>query len=259
MLRRMVTFTELMDDAALLSFEHQLHMTDLLGVPAWHMNLDVPRFALTLDDGSTFACTDVQALGTAAPGPRSWLWAWAELDGQPRYRDEVITAANQVRAFGEQHGIAELTRPEVPFDALPYGLSEPLGVASHMMEVAKAITGRYTGYNAPLSAGTRMGLLIDHPDLRLPPATGTRVSRVFGEGLIKLTFENQRRGVAAYARARGLDVEQNGDLTRVTAPNLTAVLRFDGLNRMVAATIETSEADTGPEPLGGGDHIRPAG
>jgi hypothetical protein len=39
------TFLELQDDAALLSFEHQLHLIDTVGDQAWDSDLAEPRFS----------------------------------------------------------------------------------------------------------------------------------------------------------------------------------------------------------------------
>ncbi|MET0235822.1 MAG: DUF6882 domain-containing protein [Kibdelosporangium sp.] len=248
--RRMVTFAGLQDDAALLSFEHQLHLFDLLGLPAWSTNLDEARFELTTDD-TTVVCTDVQLLGSAAPGPKSWLWSWANPTG---YREDVLLAANEARQFGERHGIPELAAAEVPFDALPGAPADPAVVASHMMEVTKAVTGRFTGYQGPVGGGTRAGFLIDHPDFRLPAPTGPRVSRVLQQGLMELSFHDQRRGVESYARRRGLDVAQNGPATRISGPDLTVDIRFDDQNRFSAMSVHMGDARVPPEVIGGPGH-----
>ena len=229
-----------MDDAALLSLEHQLRMIDLVGICAWRMNLDEPRFDL-IGEERTLTCTDVQLLGTAAPGPRSWLWAWANPGS---YRADVLAVALRAREFGEQHGIAELAEPEVPFASLPGSPTEPAVAASFMMEATKAATGWYTGYQGPVGeAGTRIALLLRHPELSLPAPEGPRVSRVLQQGLTELRFGNQRRGVHAYAKNRdGLEAEHSGDTTRISGPNgLTVDLRFDEQNRFSAmsATLGT--------------------
>jgi len=38
-----MTLTDLIDDAALFSLEHQLHLVDVLGEHDWHADLRAPR------------------------------------------------------------------------------------------------------------------------------------------------------------------------------------------------------------------------
>jgi hypothetical protein len=242
-----ITFADLKDDAALLSLEHQLHLFDLLGLPSWSVNLEEARFELTTDD-ATVTCTDVQLLGSAAPGPKSWLWSWANPTG---YREDVLLAANAAREFGERHGIAELANAEVPFDALPGAPTDPAVVASYMMEATKAVTGRFTGYQGPVGRGTRAAFLIDHPDFRLPAPTGPRVSRVLQQGLAELSFDDQRRGVDSYAQRRdGLEVAHDGPVTHISGPDLTVDVRFDEQNLFSAMSVHMGDARVPPELFG---------
>ncbi|CAM3740463.1 DUF6882 domain-containing protein [Kibdelosporangium persicum] len=244
----MITFADLQDDAALLSLEHQLRLFDQVGLAAWSTNLDEARFELTRDDGTTVACTDVQLLGSAAPGPRSWLWSWANPTG---YRDEVLLAANEARKFGEQHGIAELATAEVPFDALPGAPTDPAVVASHMMEVTKAVTGRFTGYQGPVGGGTRAAFLIDHPDFRLPGPEAPRISRVLQQGLTELSFHDQRRGVDSYARRRGLAVTHDGPRTHIAGPGLTVDIRFTEQNLFGGMSVHMGDKRVPPQYISG--------
>jgi hypothetical protein len=244
----MVTFADLQDDAALLSFEHQLHLFDLLGLASWYVNFDEARFELTTDD-TTLTCTDMQWLGTAAPGPRSWLWSWANPTGS---RPDILLAANEARQFGERHGIAELADAEVPFDALPGAPTDPAVVASYMMEATKAVTGRFTGYQGPFDGGTRAAFLIDHPDFRLPTPAGPRVSRVLQQGLTELSFYDQRHGVDSYARRRdGLEVAHDGPITHITGPDLTVDVRFNEQNLFSAMSVHTGDTRVPPQFFGG--------
>jgi hypothetical protein len=233
--RAVPTFTDLQDDAALLSLEHQLRLMDVLGNPSWSTNLDEKRFELTPEGGEPVRCTDMQLLGSAAPGPGSWLWSWANPAG---YRDDILIAANEARAFGEQHGIPELANAEVPFDALPGSPDDPAAVASLMMEATKAVTGRFTGYQGPVGGGTRAGFLLDHPDFRLPAPDAPRVSRVLQQGLVELRFHDQRRGVDSYARRRGLAIEHAGPLTHVSGPTFSVSIEFNEHNLFTRMTAQ---------------------
>ncbi len=234
----MPTFTELQDDAALLSFEHQLRLADVLGIPAWSANLSEKRFELTPADGDPVTCTDMQLLGSAAPGPRSWLWAWANPTG---YREDILVAATEARAFGELHGIPELANAEVPFDALPGSPDDPAAVASLMTEATKAVSGRFTGYQGPVGGGTRAGFLLDHPDFRLPAPDGARVSRVLQQGLAELRFHDQRRAVDSYARRRGLAIGHEGALTYLSGPGFSVNIEFNERNLFTRMTAQLGQ------------------
>ncbi|TDB97343.1 hypothetical protein E1267_39945 [Nonomuraea longispora] len=92
-----------------------------------------PTFTNLLDDAA------LPSLGSAAPGPRSWLWAWANPSGFP---PEVAAASATLRDFGQRHGIPELASAEVPFDALPRTPGEPAFAAAPLTEAAKAVLPR---------------------------------------------------------------------------------------------------------------------
>jgi hypothetical protein len=221
--RRVPTFLELQDDAALLSFEHQLHLSETIGQHSWQVDLAEPRFTFSGDH--PLAVTTFHLLGSAAPGPRSWLWSWANPTG---YRQEVVWLAEQLRDFGKQHDIPELSEAEVPFDALPGSPTEPAHVTALMMEAAKAVSKRWTGYQAPMgNSGTRFAVLLEHPDLALPAPEGPRVSRVLQQGLMELHFnEPHRRGFRSYALNRGLRVRENDTQMIMEASAFSATITF---------------------------------
>lgn len=213
----------------MLSFEHQLHLSETIGEHSWETDLAEPRFAFT--GAHPLTCTHVHLLGSAAPGPKSWLWSWANPFG---YREEILTVAQQVRDFGQQHNIPELFTAEVPFDALPGSPTEPAHVASLIMEATKAVTGRFTGYQGPVGGGTRAGFLIEHPELQLPAPTGPRVNRVLTQGLAELHFYDHRRAWHSYATRRGLGVQHNGSQMQITGPDFTVAVEFNEQNLVTA-------------------------
>ena len=233
----MPTFLDLQDDAALLSLEHQLHLAETIGEHSWEVDLAVPRFAFTGDHPVT--ATALHLLGSAAPGPRSWLWSWANPTG---YRQEVVWLAAQLRDFGKQYGIPELSEPEVPFDDLPGSPTEPAEVASLMMEAAKVVSKRWTGYQGPVGGGTRVGMLIEHPDFVLPAPEGPRVSRVLQQGLMELRFYEHRRGFRSYALNRGLRVQENETQMLIEGPTFSATVSFTENNMVAGMSINMSGA-----------------
>jgi hypothetical protein len=221
------TFVNLLDDAALLSLEHQIHLSEMLGEHSWEADLAEPRFAFTGDH--PVRCTAVHLVGSAAPGPRSWLWGWANPAGYPH---EILALGEHVRAFGEQHGIRELASAEVPFDALPGSPEDPALVAGMMMEAAKAVSGRFTSYNGPVAGGTRAGFIVEHPEFQLPQPAGPRVMRVLQQSLVDLRLADHRRAFHSYGMRRGLTTEFVGPQLHLNAPGVSAKVSFDDLGRV---------------------------
>lgn len=233
----MPTFLELQDDAALLSFEHQLHLSEIIGEHAWETDLAEPRFSFTGQHPVT--CSRVHLLGSAAPGPKSWLWSWANPFG---YREEVIELAEQVRDYGERLGIPELSTAEVPFDALPGSPTEPAQVSALMTEAAKAVTKVWTGYQGPVGGGTRAGFVLEHPEFELPAPDGPRVTRVLQQSLVDLRLYDHRRAFHSYARHRGLNVRNHGPQMYLSGPGFSVSVQFNQQNLVTAMSANLSGA-----------------
>lgn len=222
----------------MLSFEHQLHLSETIGQHSWEADFAVPRFGFTGDHPLT--ATAVHLLGSAAPGPRSWLWSWANPTG---YRQEVVWLAEQLREFGKQHDIKAFSEAEVPFDDLPGSPTEPAQVTALMMEAAKAVMKRWTGYQAAVGdSGTRVGMLIEHPQLALPAPEGPRVARVLQQGLMELRFHEQRRGIRSYVVNRGLRLQENATQMLVEGPAFSVTVQFNENNLVASMSFNMSGA-----------------
>lgn len=221
---------DLVDDAAFLSHEHQLHLTDLHGDDAWAADLTTGVFTFTAPDGGTATCR-LQFLGTAAPGPGTWMWAWQNVNGFP---EAVLTAAESTR----RTGLREAAEPELP---LADDLAHRLALA------AKAVTGSFAHYSAPVGGGTRAWFLLDDADLALPAPSVPRVVRTLSEGLLSVTVVDHRRAVASYASARGLPAVEDGTGAVVLdVPDGTVTVRFDERGR-IAGISASSRRTAAPE------------
>jgi hypothetical protein len=233
-----VTLAALSDAGVFLSLEHQMHLADVLGEHAWQVDLGVPSFSVTGDHPLT--CTAMYLLGSAAPGPRSWLWSWANPSG---FAPAATGLAAWLRAFGEQHGITELTTAELPFADLPGASQEPAGAAWALVDAAKAACGCWTSYTGDAGGGTRVAFLIEHPDFNLGAPRGPRVMRVLQEGLAgRVTITDHRRAVRAYAAARGLDAAWTERSVALGAPGLSLAIEFDERDRVRAINGTMREA-----------------
>ncbi len=201
-------FTDLVDDAALLSLEHQIHLSEVVGEHNWQVDLKTPEFSFTGEHPLT--CTRMHLLGSAAPGPRSWLWAWANPSG---FHPDASALSSSLGDWGRQNGVTLLGEAEVPFDALPGRPDDPNTHAGWLIEAAKALTGLYTHYTGPVGGGTRAAFLIEHPDFELPAPEPARVMRILQQGLAEQQLTDHRRALHSYAVRRGLTATLNVDLT----------------------------------------------
>ncbi|WP_280265934.1 DUF6882 domain-containing protein [Nocardia wallacei] len=232
------TLIGLLDDAALLSLEHQLHLTDLLGEHSWRCDLAAGRLEF-LGADKTFVCTEFHLLGTAAAG--SWLWSWANPRGFPA---PVTAVAESVRYFGIQHRIGELAEAELPFTALTVVPPEPPLVVGVMMEAAKIISGHWCGYNAVLGdEGGRAAFLIDHPDFVLPQPDSSRIAAVLTRAMSGPTLSDHRRAVRSYLRRRGLTADFDAARRRLTfsGSGIAGTVDFDEDGRMAAVHADEPE------------------
>ncbi|MBA8952198.1 hypothetical protein HNR61_003838 [Actinomadura namibiensis] len=239
-----ITLADVLDDAAILSLEHQLHLGEVIGSHSWNVDLREQRFVFTGDRDLT--CSRVHLLGSAAPGPGSWLWAWANPTDYPEPLTELSA---RVRDFGRQHGIPELASAEVPFGAVPGGPAEPAfepaRVAALLLDAAKVVSGSWTSYHAEVGGGTRAAFLIEHPDFRLPPPAFPRVMRVLQQSLAELPLHDHRRALYGYARGRGLGAAFDPEGTRlaITSPDFSIDVEFDQHNRIAGINAKTTSGN----------------
>ncbi|MCB7137079.1 DUF6882 domain-containing protein [Cellulosimicrobium marinum] len=223
---------DLVDDAVFLSHEHQLHLAERHGDDAWHADMAAGRLTFT-DPAGTATTYRLQFLGTGAPGPGTWMWAWNNVNDFP---DDVVETAVALR----DAGLAEATTAEIT-------LSEDLGL--RLALAAKATVGLRAHYDAPVGGGTRAWLLLDDPDLALPAPSVPRTVRVLSEGLLTTDVADHRRAVLAYARGRDVTAEDDGAAVRLVLDDGTVVVTFDDRGRIAGiAAAAPSPAEPGSEP-----------
>lgn len=152
---RAALFTALRQDALSAA-------ADALGEHRWDADMAAGTLTFTANaDPSRQLVARAHLIATIAPGPRSMLWAWAHPQGDGH------GVAAQLQAYGAEHGIVELTSPEVPFPADASADEEWIAQAAHTVGgVAVELSGRSPYYSAPVGGGTRAVFLLDAP---LPP------------------------------------------------------------------------------------------
>lgn len=214
----------LIADGVFLAHEAQLALVDRFGDhDHWDVDLATGEFRFSGPNPGTFP---VQFLGTAAPGPRSWLWGWAN-PGQ--HADRVLTAASAARSFGERHDVPELVQAEVPFDIEPADGEPRAGyeLGWSMSIAARLASGTWFGYSADVGGGTRIWLLLEGILFDAPSVP--RMVRVFSEGLQTIEVRDHRRAVSSWASLRGVP----WDGRTMTLSDGTLTVHFDDRGRLV--------------------------
>lgn len=224
-----LTLATILDDAAIFSLEHQLHLNDLLGEHSWQVDLDTGRFEFT--GARTITCTGYHLVGTAATSAGSWLWGWANPSGVP----EALTALSAaLHDFGQHHRIPELATAEIPFGAFPGSPADPHQVAAVCLDAAKVVSDHWTAYQGDAGNGTVAAFLVEHPAFELPAPQPARTMRVLQQALAERPITDHRRALYGYAARRPLGVTFAPDQTTctLTGRGFQAVAEFDDLGRV---------------------------
>jgi len=217
----------LADRAALFAALRQDALTDAvdaLGEHRW--DADMAAGTLTFSstaDPTRNLVTRPHLIATIAPGPRSMLWAWAHPQGDPQ------GIASQLRDYGTQYGLAELTQSELAFpedtgDDLDTWISN---TAHQIGTIAVEITGRSPYYSAPIGGGTRAVFLLDAPLAATTVADAvTKAPRI----LSGLSLDDARSSVWDAARLAGWSMEwTDASFTgaKISDASGSATFRFD--------------------------------
>ncbi|WP_136033955.1 DUF6882 domain-containing protein [Microbacterium sp. PF5] len=213
---RAALFTALRQDALSAA-------ADALGEHRWDADLTAGTLAFTANaDPTRQLVTRAHLIATIAPGPRSLLWAWAHPQGDPQ------GVAAQLRAYGTEHGVAELTSPEVPFPAEASGDADWIAQAAHTIGgVAVELTGRSPYYSAPVDGGTRAVFLLDAP---LAPLTVADAVVALPRVLSGAALPDARTSVWDLARLAGWTLTWTDEAfsgATVVDTSGTATFRFD--------------------------------
>ncbi|MGF6823060.1 hypothetical protein M2317_001971 [Microbacterium sp. ZKA21] len=214
---RAALFTALRQDALVTA-------TDALGEHRWDADLNAGTLTFTSNaDATRQLVTTPHLIATLAPGPRSLLWAWAHPQG------DAQGVAAQLRDYGQQYGIAELTQSELPFPEDAGDDAEAwIAQATHVIgSVAVEITGRSPYYSAPVGGGTRAVFLLDAP---IAPLTVSDAVIAAPRMLSTLTLPDARSSVWDAARLAGWNLEWTDEAFSgavVSDTTGSAMFRFD--------------------------------
>lgn len=211
----------LIADGAIISTEAQAHLADLHDGCPWSVDLEAGTFTFGDPHPGTYP---VQLVGTAAAGPQTWRWGWAQEIEIP---DGVLAAVGEVRALGEQYRIPELTAPEWPFPA-GESLEDPaLRLGLDLTTATVAASGTWFGYSGEIGGRTRVWMLLG--GITLPVPTVLRTTRSIGESLQVYELSDHRRAVTSYAALRRIPF----DGARLTLADGQLQVEFDDAGRII--------------------------
>lgn len=224
-----LTLADMVDDAALLSLEHQLRLVEVIGGRACDLDLVVPSAAFAGDP--PLVADRVHAIGVAEADTGTWSWAWS-WETRSELPEQLFGLVVALRDFGAKRGIGALVEPELPFSEL--GADDPRQVADLLAEAAKVFSGRWTSYQLDAGDGAIMTVLVEHPSFLLPAPEPEQVLRVLQKGTVDLGLRDHRRAVGSYAWLRGLNITFSPDnsTAELTGPGLRAQLSFDDSARL---------------------------
>lgn len=154
-----------------------------------------------------------QMVASIAPGPRSILWGWAHPQAVHK------GAAERLHALGQQHGIADLTTPEVPFhtDATGEELGNDVANLAHVIAAAAVeATGRTPYYSVPSGAGSRIVFLLEGVDLR--PVDLALDGAGLTSALDSSPTTDQRASLLGLARHGGFPVREDAATVELSDP-----------------------------------------
>ena len=207
------------------SFDRQHFLSELIGRDDWHFDLS----SGLLSFGSKHRW-QIQLLGTASESSGTWLWAWAnEASDIPVH---LLVASLALKAYGEQHGIPELTTPQLPLDH----------VDGHTLALlASGICEANAYYRCPYEGGALFVLIMDEnfPKCQDPPLQ--RIATVFPQAIASLDIPDHKLALTGYLDSYKLGFEQDGDKIVVKEDGeavLTAM--FDEQNRLTGLEVRVN-------------------
>ena len=221
---------------ALVSFDKQLHLANLVGDFDWQF--DLQSGVLSFADHFHWSA---QVLGTESDVSGTWLWSWA--NEQSGISECLIESSRVLKAFGERHKIPELTEPEVSVKRID----------SHMLSlISSGICRANAYYRGPFDGGAAFLLIQDElfPHNAEPPLA--RIATVCPQAISTLGIPNQRLAFLSFLAFHEIQCEIRGNVVTVEEqrkPKLFA--EFDEQNRLtkLEARIEGVDSSSRIAPV----------
>lgn len=212
-------------------FDAQLRLATLIGGADWTLD---PTTGL-LSFGTQYQWCS-QLLGTDSESSHTWRWAWADTGRDTP--DHLLTAGRALKAYGEQHGIPELSAPELPHDQID-------GHALALLASGLCDANAY--FHCPSESGSRFVLIMDEDFPSCPDSPLQRLATVFPQAIASLYIPDHRLALVGYLDLHDLAYRQEGDTVVVTGNDesvLTAT--FDDQRRLSVLEITPSRPAAEP-------------
>lgn len=206
---------ELLERYAALAHDKQNDVYEVIGDNSW--NVDMTAGTISFGPGLVFP---MQVLGSFAHDSQTWLWAWA--NEQSNLPEPLLSQANQLRAYGEQHSIDLLAVSE--FDANPNDLHTIGSIASGMF-------GASGYYLANYGQGTLVVTFQSTQVDQVAKNDFARIATVFPQ-VISAFEVRHRPAFIHYLTAKGYAVAETADTVTATVDSGTLTATFDDLDRL---------------------------
>jgi hypothetical protein len=209
------TEQELLERYAALAYDKQSSLYEIIGDNSWNADLD----AGTISFGPELVFP-LQVLGTFSHSSETWLWAWA--NEQFNLPEALLSQAQQLRAYGEQHNIELLTASG--FDATQQDL-HIIGV------IASGMFGASCYYLANYGQGTLVVTIKSEQIDQVPRNDFARIPSTFAQviGVFEL---HHRPAFLHYLAQKGYPVEEATDTVSAAVDFGTLTATFDHLGRL---------------------------
>lgn len=225
-----MVFEDLFIKHGAASFDKQLYLQAMYGKAGWSLDLStgVLAFRRPHEDPQQLY---VQVLGTQSEDSGTWLWGWANVEQS--FAAHLLTAAEEVRVFGEREGVRELVQHETPCTAVING--------ERIAAVASGVCRAGCTFRAAYPHGA-LHLLVRDPRFKRPVSQPIpRIVRVFPLFLKANPDVPARPALTAYLEFYRLQVDESADrieaqataesrnaIGAVAARALTATFDSDG-------------------------------
>lgn len=203
----MTDFNHLFLKHVAASFDKQLALGDIIGSQDWTFSMDTGLLGF----GSQYRFK-AQVIGSEATYDNTWLWGWAnEASGIPA---NLLRAGQELRAFGQQNGIQQLTQP---------GFSINQELNGHILSmIASGLCNGSAYYRGPYDGGALFLLIRDENFPRSTVIPAVRISTIFPQLISAMPIPDHRTAFIAYLQYYGARLKEepetitakfdNGDL-----------------------------------------------
>ena len=221
----MITLERMFEVHAAYSLDKQLALADLLkGSKGWRF--DMESGTITFGEQTAFPA---QILGTESQSDGTWLWSWANI--QSGIPEKLLKSAQQLRAFGQQHEVPDLTKEELP-------LAEVKG--EFLAMIASGVC-KSDGFYRGAYPGGAIYLLLQLPEHQKKAGdSAQRAASVFTEVITRYSL-NHRNAFLNYLHFKEYRVNNSGcDIvgTSLRGEQIAATFDRDGKLARIKALVK---------------------